>query len=82
VNPGVLILAALKANRIALIEMPEPTDQGEFEDGEGAGWVSFPEGVSATVPSGSVFDQDAELAAGDARNLAAALLAAAEVVDL
>ncbi|MFV8266456.1 hypothetical protein ACNQR9_25905 [Mycolicibacterium peregrinum] len=77
------ILAALKAARIAVVELPEPTDRGHFDevDDGTAGWISFPEGVSATHPKGTVFDQDADLKPADARNLAASLLAAADAAE-
>lgn len=79
------IYAALKAARITVVELPEPTDRGTFseatDDGT-MGWISFPEDVSATHPSGRVFDQDADLTPEDARALAAALLAAADAAEV
>ncbi|AVO21655.1 DNA methyltransferase [Mycobacterium phage MooMoo] len=80
VNPGVLILATLRTARIAVIEMPEKLGEdapywrtpigGEPEE-------VYPTPLGHIVISGAARLDSAE----EARALAAALLAAAEVVD-
>lgn len=76
------VLAALKAARIECVELPSPT---YGPDGEGQfGWKPAVSSVTATPNddgSWSIWDEDFDMTPDDARELGAALLAAAEVAD-
>lgn len=78
VNPGVLILAAFKAARIAVVDLPEPCEVTPLDV---AWWLAGD--VTAVVNSGRVRVDldDHRLSANEARELAAALLAAADAAE-
>ncbi|AEK08141.1 DNA methyltransferase [Mycobacterium phage Baka] len=80
------ILAAFEANRIALVELPEPEEREEDE--VAVGWPSVALHrvlVWDDYPGEVHFDYDLEpeepMSPGEARELAAALLAAAVVAE-
>ena len=77
---GCAILAALKAARIAVVELPEPAES--IHDGDR---VAFPNethcDVRVTATNAIVYDRDWINDPSEARSLAAAFLAAAEAVS-
>lgn len=79
------ILDALTAAGYAVVKLPEPSREEPYSESEGYGTVSFDWGkastVMATFPNGRVWDEDADLSIKDARDLAAALLAAAQAAE-
>lgn len=81
VNPGVLILAALKAARIAVVDLPQPnsTSDGRYF----AGWDVLGDPDSVRLDCfGHVEDADgATYEPDEAREFAAALLAAADAAE-
>lgn len=77
------VLASLKAARIAVVELPEPT---YGPDGEGQyAWKSgAPSNITATPDEygcWSVWDEDCQMTPDEARDTAAALLAAADCAE-